>query len=54
MTPMQVRQLADLLLPGDEAGLPPGSRVPDVMLALTESTAPIIAQIGTPSRLCRP
>jgi len=46
MTPMQVRQLADLLLPGDEAGLPPGSRVPDVMLALTESTAPIIAQIG--------
>lgn len=46
MTPVQLRQLADLLLPGDEAGLPPGSRVPDVMLALTESTAPIIAQIG--------
>lgn len=46
MTPVQLRQLADLLLPGDEAGLPPGSHVPDVMLVLTESTAPIIAQIG--------
>lgn len=46
MTPVPLRQLADLLLPGDEAGLPPGSRVPDVMLALTESTSPIIAQIG--------
>ncbi len=47
MTPVQLRQLADLLLPGDQAGLPPGSRVPDVMLALTESTSPIIAQIGS-------
>jgi hypothetical protein len=47
MTPVQLRQLADLLLPGDAAGLPPGSRVPDVMLALTESTSPIIAQIGS-------
>ena len=46
MTPVQLRQLADLLLPGDQAGLPPGSRVPDVMLALTESTSPLIAQIG--------
>jgi hypothetical protein len=46
MTPVPLRQLADLLLPGDEAGLPPGSRVPDVMLALSESTSPIIAQIG--------
>lgn len=46
MTPVPLRQLADLLLPGDEAGLPSGSRVPDVMLALTESTSPIIAQIG--------
>lgn len=46
MTPVPLRQLADLLLPGDEAGLPPGSRVPDVMLALTESASPIIAQIG--------
>jgi hypothetical protein len=45
MTPVPLRQLADLLLPGDEAGLPPGSRVPDVMLALSESTSPIIAQI---------
>lgn len=47
MTPMQLRRLADLLLPGDKAGLPPGSRVPDVMLALTESTSPIITQIGS-------
>lgn len=41
MTPAQLRRLADLLLPGDEAGLPPGSLVPDVMLALTESISPI-------------
>lgn len=46
MTPVQLRQLADLLLPGDKTGLPPGSRVPDVMLALSESKSPIIALIG--------
>lgn len=46
MTPVQLRQLADLLLPGDKAGLPPGSRVPDVMLALSESKSPIIALMG--------
>lgn len=46
MTPVQLRQLADLLLPGDEAGLPPGSLVPDVMLALAESSSPIKAHIA--------
>lgn len=46
MTPAQLRQLADLLLPGDAAGLPPGSLILDVMLALTESASPIKAQIG--------
>lgn len=46
MTPTQLRLLADLLLPGDEAGLPPGSRVPDVMLALAETTSPIKTLAG--------
>lgn len=46
MTPAQLRQLADLLLPGDEAGLPPGSRVPDVMLALAEAVSPIKTLAG--------
>jgi hypothetical protein len=41
MTPTQLRLLADLLLPGDAEGLPPGSLVPDVMLVLSESTSPI-------------
>lgn len=41
MTPMHVRLLADLILPGDETGLPPGSLVPDVMAAVTESASPI-------------
>jgi hypothetical protein len=41
MTPAQLRLLADLLLPGDVEGLPPGSLVPDVMLVLSESTSPI-------------
>jgi len=41
MTPAGLRLLADLLLPGDAAGLPPGSLIPDVMLALAESTSPI-------------
>lgn len=47
MTPTQLRQLADLLLPGDEAGLPQGSLVPDVMLALAESSSPIKALVGS-------
>lgn len=47
MTPAQLRSLADLLLPGDdEAGLPSGSRVPDVMLVLTETASPIKALAG--------
>lgn len=46
MTPAQLRQLADLLLPGDEAGLPPASLVPDVMLALAESASPIKTLAG--------
>jgi hypothetical protein len=41
MTPAQLRLLADLLLPGDAEGLPPGSLIPDVMLVLSESTSPI-------------
>lgn len=41
MTPAQLRFFADLLLPGDDAGLPRGSLVPDVMLALAESASPI-------------
>ena len=41
MTPTQLRLLADLLLPGDKEGLPPGSLVPDVMLALSESASPV-------------
>ena len=41
MTPTQLRRLADLLLPGDKEGLPPGSLVPDVMLVLAESASPI-------------
>lgn len=46
MTPAQLRLLADLLLPGDDAGLPRGSRVPDVMLALAESASPIKVLAG--------
>ncbi len=47
MTPAQLRRLADLLLPGDEAGLPSGSLVPDVMLTLAESPSPIKALAGS-------
>ncbi|QIG51112.1 hypothetical protein G5V57_27360 [Nordella sp. HKS 07] len=47
MTSAQLRQLANLLLPGDEAGLPQGSLVPDVMLALAESSSPIKALVGS-------
>jgi len=46
MTPAQLRLLADLLLPGDAEGLPPGSLVPDVMLVLAESTSPIKTLVG--------
>lgn len=46
MTPTQLRLLADLLLPGDAEGLPPGSLVPDVMLVLSESTSPIKGLVG--------
>lgn len=46
MTPAQLRLLANLLLPGDAAGLPPGSLVPDVMLALAESSSPIKTLAG--------
>ena len=41
MTPTLPRLLADLILPGDENGLPPGSLVPDVMAVMVESTSPI-------------
>ena len=43
MTPAHRRLLADLILPGDQAGLPPGSIVPDVMAVMVESASPIIA-----------
>ena len=47
MTPAQLRILADLLLPGDAQGLPPGSFVPDVMLALSEQISPIKGLAGS-------
>ena len=43
MTPGYLRLLADVILPGDEAGLPPGSLVPDVMAVMAQSTSPIKA-----------
>lgn len=43
MTPSHLRLLADLILPGDETGLPPGSLIPDVMAVLAQSTSPIKA-----------
>jgi hypothetical protein len=43
MTPAHLRLLADMLLPGDETGLPAGSLIPDVMAALAQSTSPIKA-----------
>ena len=42
-----LRILADLLLPGDAQGLPPGSLVPDVMLVLSESISPIKGLAGS-------
>ena len=47
MTPAQLRILADLLLPGDAQGLPSGSLVPDVMLALSEQISPIKGLAGS-------
>ena len=47
MRPAQLRILADLLLPGDAQGLPPGSLVPDVMLVLSESISPIKGLAGS-------
>jgi hypothetical protein len=41
MKPSHLRILADLILPGDETGLPSGSLIPDVMAALAQSTSPI-------------
>ena len=41
MTPSYLRLVADLILPGDEAGLPPGSLIPDVMAVLAESISPV-------------
>jgi hypothetical protein len=46
MTPSHLRVLADLILPGDETGLPPGSFVPDVMAVLAQSTSPIKTLAG--------
>jgi hypothetical protein len=43
MMPAHLRLLADLILPGDETGLPPGSLVPDVMAVIAQSTSPIKA-----------
>ncbi|TMJ34237.1 MAG: hypothetical protein E6G87_14515 [Alphaproteobacteria bacterium] len=47
MRSAQLRILADLLLPGDAQGLPPGSLVPDVMLVLSESISPIKGLAGS-------
>ena len=41
MMPAHLRLLADMILPGDETGLPPGSLIPDVMAVLAQSTSPI-------------
>lgn len=41
MTSEALRNLCDLLLPGDEAGLPSGSHVPEVMRSLLDSPSPI-------------
>jgi hypothetical protein len=46
MTPSQLRFFADLILPGDEAGLPAGSLIPDVMDILARSTSPIKTLVG--------
>jgi hypothetical protein len=46
MTPADLRLLADLILPGDETGLPPGSLIPDVMAVMVQSTSPIKVLAG--------
>jgi hypothetical protein len=46
MTPEQLRLLADLILPGDDTGLPSGSRIPDVLAVLAKSASPIKALVG--------
>ena len=46
MTPAMLQRLADLLLPGDGQGLPPGSQIGEVMLALSEKTSPIKDLLG--------
>jgi hypothetical protein len=46
MKPAHLRLLADLILPGDDAGLPPGSLVPDVMAVMVQSSSPIRALAG--------
>src|SRR5262245_43445693 len=43
MTPSHLRLLVDVILPGDETGLPPGSLIPDVMAAVVQSISPIKA-----------
>ncbi|WP_119391711.1 hypothetical protein [Taklimakanibacter lacteus] len=46
MTPSRLGLLADLILPGDAAGLPRGSLIPEVMLALAGSASPIKGLLG--------
>jgi len=46
MTPAKLQRLADLLLPGDAQGLPPGSQIKEVMLALSEKASPIKDLLG--------
>jgi hypothetical protein len=43
MTPAHLRHLADVILPGDKTGLPPGSHIPDVMAVMAQSTSLIKA-----------
>jgi|SRR5687768_16224671 hypothetical protein len=47
MNPSRLQLLADLILPGDETGLPAGSLIPDVMDVLARSTSPIKALVGS-------
>ena len=46
MTPSKLQRLADLLLPGDAQGLPTGSQIGEVMLALSETASPIKDLLG--------
>jgi hypothetical protein len=41
MTPSHLRFLADVILPGDETGLPSGSLIPDVMAVMMQSASPV-------------